>query len=424
MPAGPASGGSAVSGNSTKYTSHPHDAILFGVGFSLDEGMTVDALAPGCSADRSGSVQIGDYVAGVDGQTELSPTEAKELILGRQGTYTTINFRRPEGVNVRTFKVQLMRGSADYIFLVECLRGLEHQIADLQAENQELKNSVPSQRPASDGLRGQIADLQAENDWLREKHRAEIGELLTRIEDIENRERMQPVARSTAASGMSSPQASVQKQEGRRAQRSAPAPPRASSPPRSQPRFAAPAPPASGRKGSREVEIEDDVPLVQMTSGGMEAFHDGDVIVVDRLTPKRAQRSAGPPAKQPNLLPTPIKSPYAEQGSSPSRVPYAASVPRPRGPSIASPYMGPVRMDPYYPSPPVAMGGFMREPIRETLIAHPFQVFFAVSLDLLSAATQIPPAIHSVLVAGKRCQTRGAIREGPRFGNDVRGDLA
>ena len=52
------------------------DAILFGVGFSLDECMTVDALAPGCSANKSGSVQVGDYVLAVDGKGHLSPTEA------------------------------------------------------------------------------------------------------------------------------------------------------------------------------------------------------------------------------------------------------------------------------------------------------------------------------------------------------------
>lgn len=183
-----------------KYTAHPHDAILFGVGFSLDEGMIVDALAPGCSADKSGSVQVGDYVAAVDGKTDLSPTQAKEMILGRQGTYATISFRRPEGANVRMFKVQLMRGSADYIFLVECLRGLEHQISDLEgqvkdleAENYELRNAGPKSAPASNGAtnetRAQMIELQSENERLKSKHRDEIQDLLVRIEDIENRNR-------------------------------------------------------------------------------------------------------------------------------------------------------------------------------------------------------------------------------------------
>eukprot|EP00961_Rhodomonas_salina_P001434 19717-Rhodomonas_salina.1 len=37
-----------------------------------------------------------------------------------------------------------MRGSADYIFLVECLRSLEMQNAKLTEENQELRLSVPN----------------------------------------------------------------------------------------------------------------------------------------------------------------------------------------------------------------------------------------------------------------------------------------
>jgi hypothetical protein len=49
----------------TGFSWHPHDAILFGVGFSLDSNMRIDALAPGCSADKSGNVLVGDYVVAV-----------------------------------------------------------------------------------------------------------------------------------------------------------------------------------------------------------------------------------------------------------------------------------------------------------------------------------------------------------------------
>lgn len=268
--------------------------------------MIVDALAPGCSADRSGSVQISDWVVGVDGRTELSAVEAKELILGRQGTYTTITFRRSEGSNVRTFKVQLMRGSADYIFLVECLRGLEHQIADLQAENEELRNSGPppaSSGPrASDGLQQQLLELQAENDWLKEKHRAEIGELLSRIEDIEAREQMKPETRSMGLSAMSSPRASF-KLENRRAQRSAPPPADPTvdtylptAPTRSQPRAQrSAAPPA---KAPANV-LTDDVPIMDFNDEA--TFNDTQQMKV-QLTPQKAQRS-GPPSAQQQMTP-------------------------------------------------------------------------------------------------------------------------
>jgi len=64
------------------------------VGFSLDETMNVDALAPGCSADKSGSVQVGDYVHAVDGKPDLDPSQAKKAILGRQGDIHTPNCNR------------------------------------------------------------------------------------------------------------------------------------------------------------------------------------------------------------------------------------------------------------------------------------------------------------------------------------------
>lgn len=298
----------------------------------------MDALAPGCSADRSGSVQIGDWVVGVDGRTELSAVEAKELILGRQGTYTTISFRRSEGSNVRTFKVQLMRGSADYIFLVECLRGLEHQIADLQAQNEELRSSGPAPASnvprASDGLQQQLIELQAENDWLKEKHRAEIGELLSRIEHIEAREQMKPEARSIGLSTMSSPRESF-KLEDRRAQRSAPPPADLpvdtylnKAPTRSQPRAQrSAAPPAEAMANV----VTDDVPIMGFNNEA--TFNDSQETKVQR-TPRKAQRSS-PPSAQQQMTPT-------ARGSSPTRVPYAASVPRARGPSsFSSPHMGP-----------------------------------------------------------------------------------
>jgi hypothetical protein len=213
--------------------------------------MVVDALAPGCSADKSGSVQVGDYVAAVDGKTDLSPTHAKEMILGRQGTYATISFRRPEGANVRTFKVQLMRGSADYIFLVECLRGLEHQISDLQGqvkdledENDELRNNAPKSAPTSNGA--QMAELQAENEWLKSKHRTEIQELVSRIEDIENRGRMQQRESPSRREEEIMPSL---KKESKKMQRSA-APPRA--------------PPPQQRQEPQPKYVEDSVPIIEI----------------------------------------------------------------------------------------------------------------------------------------------------------------
>jgi len=325
---------------SQKYTSHPHDAILFGVGFSLDETMNVDALAPGCSADKSGSVQVGDYVHAVDGKPDLDPSQAKKAILGRQGTYATISFRRPEGPNIRTFKVQLMRGSADYIFLVECLRGLEHQIADLQSENDELRNktSMPVE-PSSNGATAEVwrkvSELQHENEWLKNKHRDEIQDLVTRMEEIENRERImpQPVAMTYETDTMPmSEQSSVSssnfKKERAKAQRSAPLPP-------------------SSQSSCMKEEGEEEELAIKFKPKQTRA---------QRSSGTRAQRSGPPPQQQsnPNVDLIPITTAYepsksrtvntsepsdSRMGSSPNRVPFHASEPRLRADPYASPQL-------------------------------------------------------------------------------------
>jgi C-terminal processing protease CtpA/Prc len=87
--------------------------------------MRVESLLPGCAAEKSGNIQVGDEIVAVDGEEGLDGARARARILGRQGTYSTITFRRFETSHVRTFKVQLMRGTSDYIFLVECLRSME-----------------------------------------------------------------------------------------------------------------------------------------------------------------------------------------------------------------------------------------------------------------------------------------------------------
>ena len=322
-----------------------------------------------------------------DGKSQLTPNEAKELVLGRQGTYATISFRRPEGPNVRVFKVQLMRGSADYIFLVECLRGLEHQLSDLQAENETLRNQQPPSRsfPTSQGAndKARLQELQAENDRLKEQHHHEIEDLLSRIEEIENRERwakegprgedprvemlkanlveledennkLKATLERLAPENIQfrkdikelkallaqleaendelrkqQPEPEILKREKSKAQRSAAPPPRA------------PVPPAP------EPEPEQ---------------------VIPQRTP-RAQRSAAPPSPQP--LRSPVLFPVG-------RAPVPLSAPRLRDP-YGSPnfYPSDGYTGGYYPSPPEAMFNRRAGEIpgsRERLMLHPRQV--------------------------------------------------
>lgn len=63
----------------------PHtDGTVFGVGLELTAGeLTVDGLTPGCSAEKSSSVMVGDEIIAVDGAENLTVQHAKQLMLGR-----------------------------------------------------------------------------------------------------------------------------------------------------------------------------------------------------------------------------------------------------------------------------------------------------------------------------------------------------
>uniref|UniRef100_A0A7S0YLJ3 PDZ domain-containing protein n=1 Tax=Hemiselmis tepida TaxID=464990 RepID=A0A7S0YLJ3_9CRYP len=163
---------------------HPHDAVLFGVGLELAPGqLIVDGLTPGCSAEKSGSVIPGDELIAVDGAEDLTVSHAKQLMMGRQGSYATVTFRRMEGANLRSFKVQLMRGAADYIFLVEALRSLETQNGRLTKENERLRaNQGDPEATKADQER--IRELLESNEELYGQVKTYKGKLNTAEDEI------------------------------------------------------------------------------------------------------------------------------------------------------------------------------------------------------------------------------------------------
>ena len=90
----------------------------------------------------------------------------------------------------------------------------------------------PSSNGATAEVWRKVSELQHENEWLKNKHRDEIQDLVTRMEEIEHRERImpQPVAMTYETGTMPmSEQSSVSssnfKKERAKAQRSAPLPP-------------------------------------------------------------------------------------------------------------------------------------------------------------------------------------------------------
>jgi hypothetical protein len=77
--------------------------------------------------------------------TSVSHGRAKVLILGKQGSFATIVICRIDGDNLRSRRVMLMRGAADFISLYERLAALEQsQPSDGQINS---PGSMPHQPP-------------------------------------------------------------------------------------------------------------------------------------------------------------------------------------------------------------------------------------------------------------------------------------
>ncbi len=83
----------------------------------------------GGSADREGTIRIGDILRHIDGQplTDRSLADLRSLVLGEIGTFITFGFERRDGIDgqLYTYDISLMRGNADFFAQLK----LKHQLA-------------------------------------------------------------------------------------------------------------------------------------------------------------------------------------------------------------------------------------------------------------------------------------------------------
>ena len=102
----------------------PHEVTTFGVGIEFASGrreLIVSSLVPGCSAHANGAICVGDEMVEVDGVTGLDFKQAREIILGRQGTTVDLTFRRQS----QTYRVTLMRGTSGFIQVSSAARQID-----------------------------------------------------------------------------------------------------------------------------------------------------------------------------------------------------------------------------------------------------------------------------------------------------------
>lgn len=113
---------------------NPEDEVISGVGVYLsreDGNNLVQRIVPGCAADRCGLILPGDVVVSLAEQGQphedvrgIPLRELRERILGVKGTTICVTFRR-ESVTEVEYEVELVRGSADHMEVLELTAALK-----------------------------------------------------------------------------------------------------------------------------------------------------------------------------------------------------------------------------------------------------------------------------------------------------------
>lgn len=95
----------------------------------------------GGSADRSAVIRVGDVVVRVDHENvEGQPLSTlRTRILGAQGSYVTLGFRRRDGLDTTFYDVPLMRGSPEYFESMKATQPLQDEIDRLKRHNSQLE---------------------------------------------------------------------------------------------------------------------------------------------------------------------------------------------------------------------------------------------------------------------------------------------
>jgi hypothetical protein len=101
----------------------------------------VKTIVKGGSADRSGVIRVGDVVVRIDHENvEGQPLSTlRTRILGAQGSYVTLGFRRREGLETTFYDVPLMRGSPEYFESMKATQPLQDEIDRLKRLNSQLE---------------------------------------------------------------------------------------------------------------------------------------------------------------------------------------------------------------------------------------------------------------------------------------------
>jgi hypothetical protein len=151
------------------------------------------------SAARSGVIRVNDVIVKVDDEdVQGQPLSTlRNLILGKQGTYVVLAFRRMTGTELYYFDVELVRGTPEYFESLKksqavadekekLLLQVRKQEQDIRALRQQSQVPSPTKSPLSEGPG---ADIESMKRAIAAK-----SDEITRLEAALQRERGQSLA--------------------------------------------------------------------------------------------------------------------------------------------------------------------------------------------------------------------------------------
>lgn len=159
-----------------------------------DGSVFVKTIVNGGSAEREGSVRVGDLIVAVDDRDVVGEPLAtlRGLILGPQGSLVTLAFERGDGPDAQQFDCRLMRGTAEFLAGISASRGMEDDVdearlqlrqalghcAQDREELERLRKMLLQEREAAQVREQEMEQVQASN--AEESHR--LNEVLRKAE--------------------------------------------------------------------------------------------------------------------------------------------------------------------------------------------------------------------------------------------------
>jgi hypothetical protein len=139
-----------------------NDAGQAGVGLFFqqkaqhEEVVYVKTIVKGGSAEKEGTVQVGDILKKVDGKVCPSMNELRGHILGEVGTFVALTMaREDQSGNVSEYEVSLMRGNVEYF-------GQLQQKARMQEEVERLRQALVRAEQELESLRHSLRQASPE----------------------------------------------------------------------------------------------------------------------------------------------------------------------------------------------------------------------------------------------------------------------